>query len=277
MARVDLERFPLLIIEIPIDQFPENGDIKITMRGRKVEPANNIANRTAQLAFETLPGSIERITSLTTWTASDFKGTSPDGKRKTTRNLKMPYNEVESVTAYAKRDDPEDDTPITVNMYTTTSGGLKSAQGTTISLEGVWSFQMTLTKQDITPSYATEFLTEATDPGQIAGQVGQVVGQAAQLIAGFINPALPSPKALAAKLLGPAAAPIQSAIAIITYQIAKYKPIVDTTLQVANAVAGIVEDPQQATQYLPVVLNFIFEIIPEDDLAKVIYSFKGGS
>lgn len=282
MARVDLERFPLLIIEIPVDQFPENGDIKITMRGRKINTEDTLANRTSQLAVELLPGNIERLTSLVTWTSSDFVATSPDGQRRTTRNLKMPFNEVQSVTAYARRDDPEDNTPISVNMYTTTSGGLKSARGTTTNLEGVWAFQMTLTKQDITPAYATDFFVEATDPGQITGQIGALVTEAAQIVAGVLVPSLPSPKALAAKFLGPAAAPIQAAIATITDTIAKYKPIVDTTLAVATAVSNISQsiasgNLDELTQYLPVVWSFAFEIIPQENLSKVIYDFRSGS
>lgn len=279
MPRIDLDRFPLLIIEIPVDQFPEDGDLRITMRGRKINTEDTLANRSNQLAVELLPGNVEKLTGLTTWTNSDFVATSPDGKKKTTKNLKMPYNEVIDVMAYARRDDPEDDTPITVNMYTTTSGGLKSARGTTTSLEGVWAFQMTLTKQDITPAYATEFFIEGTAPGQITSQLGAVVNEAVQIVAGVLSPSLPSPKALAAKFLGPAAASIQSAIATITDTIAKYKPIVDVTLQVANAVSNIARsiasgDLDELSQYLPVIWSFAFEIIPQENLSKIIYDFR---
>lgn len=273
MPRADLERFPLLIIEIPVDEFPENGDLKIKMTGRKIKEVS----RTQQLAVEAVPGRFEFLTKTVTWTASDFKGTSPDGKKKVTKNIKMPFNEIQDVSGWARRDDPDDDTPITVNMYTTTSSGLKSARGTVTNLEGVWAFRFVMTKQDITPTYAQEYLTEGTAAGEAAETLASVTANATQLITALVNPSPPTAKSIAAKLLGSKANSVQSSIASATYQAAKYRPIITTALSVGAALNQVIQNPETISQYLPVILAFLFEVIPQEELAKAIYNFRGGA
>lgn len=273
MPRADLERFPLLIIEIPIEEFPEDGDLKIKMTGRKIQEVN----RTEQLAVEAIPGRFEFLTKTVTWTQSDFKGTSPDGKKKVTKNIKMPFNDIRAVSGWARRDDPDDDTQITVNMYTTTSSGLKSARGTVTDLEGVWAFRFVMTKQDVTPAYAQEYLTQGTAAGEAAQTLASVTANATQLVTALVNPSPPTAKSIAAKLLGSKSNSVQSSIASAAYQNAKYRPIIATALAVGAALNQIIQNPETISQYLPVVLAFLFEVIPQEDLAKVIYDFRGGA
>lgn len=272
MPRADLERFPLLIIEIPIEEFPEDGNIKITLTGRKVKEVS----KTAALAVEAVPGRFEFQSSTVTWTQDDFKGTSPDGKKKVTKNIKMPFNIIQGVAGWARRDDPDDDTPINVNMYTTTSSGLKSARGNVRRLEGVWAFRFVMTKQDITPAYAKEYLTQGSSAGQAIKTLQQTAANATTLVTSLINPTPPTAKSIAAKLLGSSSSDKQSGLAKAAHQAAKYRPIIVKAIAVASALNQIIRNPEQLLQYLPVILAFLFEVIPQEQLAKIIYDFKGG-
>lgn len=266
MARADLERFPKLIIEIPESEFPDK--IRIIMKGRKISK-----NKTAQLAFKAAAGPVYL---LTIWSESNFKNKSADGKKKVVK-VDMPFNEIISVSGWAQRNNFEDLTPVNVNMFTTTSSGLPSATGTTRSLDGVWSYQFTLNKQELTVDYCTTFLTDGTPVGQMTQAVATFAGQAATVVAKSLLPTPPTPKAIAAKLLGPAAIPVQTFLAVVGQQIAQMRPTITTVVAIAQAIAGIAKDPGSAKEYLPMVFSFLFEFIPKEDIAKVIYDFRGGA
>jgi transglutaminase-like putative cysteine protease len=271
MAKVDLERFPDLIIQIPEEEFPDT--VKIVMQGRKV-PLGNDAQK-AQLAANAkelsgVPAEPNYL--LTTWTESDFKK-SINGKK--TAEVKMPYDEVVNVVGYGHREDPEDDTPINVSMFVTTRSRRPAATSTTYNLDGVWAYNMTLRKHQIDSNYVVQYTREATTVAQVGAGVGALAGFIGQIMAFIVAPSLPTPKQIASKLLGPAAAPVQSAIASASQQIAKAKKTAAQVKTVVNAVLGIVGDPATIVDYLPAILNFILQYIPQEDLSQVFPEFRG--
>lgn len=270
MPRVDKQRFPKLIVEIPVEQFPT--ELKIMMRG-----TNMVLSKTAELVASSTPV-VHNFSDSPAGepffiSDKDFKDTSPDGKKKIAK-LKTPFNVIYSTSGWAKRENPEDTTKIEIFMYTTTENGIKSTNGQS-GLEGVWAYRMTLQKQALTPAYCVDYIVNGTEIGQIGSTVGQLVSQGAGAVSEIMNPKLPTPQAIASKLLGPAAAGIQGVIAQNAQILAQVKPKIDLALSIATAIQNIIKDPKSAIQYLPIIFNFLFEFIPKEELEKVIFAFKG--
>jgi hypothetical protein len=134
-----------------------------------------------------------------------------------------------------------------------------------------------MNKQELTVDYCTSFFVNGTPVGQIGQAVANFASQAATIVAQGLLPALPTPKAIAAKLLGPAAPAVQTFIATVGYQLAKYKPTVEVIVGIAQAITSIIRDPSSAQQYLPLVFSFLLEFLTKEILADTIYDFQGGT
>lgn len=283
MARVDKERFPKLIAQIPEEQFPDKLNIVIT--------GNNYTtpNKTSQLALQTgdqalgspfaqgggLPDSQKIIKE------GDFGGSQKiGGVNYLVAELETPFGNIKSVRGWASREDFENETPVEVRMFTATPNRTASAPGqnSSVGLEGVWVYEFTMRKQSLNPEYIADYLLNGTGAGnaaQSASQIVPLVTQGAKAFAEGQLPAPPTPKAIASKLLAAGAAPVQQALALVGQQYAAIKPKVDQATAVAQAIKGIVEDPQTIITYIPLIMGFIFELIPKEEIAKVIYDFEG--
>jgi hypothetical protein len=272
VAVVDIVNFPKLIIQIPQAQFPDN--LKIVMRGRKTASGGDA--HTLQLQSEArssggLPAN-DPFT-FTTWTESNF--TVSRGTNKVAE-VAAPYDEILSVVGYAHRNDSSNDTEVDVTMFTARPNSQPSATSTTYNLDSVWAFKMALTKQVIDSNYIVGFVDDTTTVGQGGSLITQFASFFGQIVAALINPTLPTPKAIASKFLGPAAAPVQQLLATTADQYAKVKPVVDEVVVAADAVAKIAQNPAVLVQYLPVLMGFLIQFIGQDKLAQIIYEFKGG-
>lgn len=277
MPKIDTTRFQYLIAEIPESQFPDK--INIFIKGMNVPEKKEKGAKVAQSVVEVTPGlsaaDPEKLYELKIINESNFS-TTVAGKK--IAKLDIPFNLIKSISAWAQRSDIEDSTPVNVTMYVTT-------QNNQASTDGIWTSRFTLSQQPLTPTYLIDFLANGTPIGQIGQMIGTLVGQAASVLADLLMPTLPSPKALASKFLGPAAAPVQQALALLAQQYAKVKPYIDLAVQIAEAVVEIITaiaegDEEKLKQilfkYLPPVLTFLFELIPEQALVDAgVYQFKG--
>jgi len=272
MPRVDIVNFPKLIIQIPQDEFPDK--IKIVMTGR-VTPKQADA-RTADLLAKakklaSLPALPEMST--TTWTETSFKKVI--GVQKTAE-LKAPYDEIESVKAYAHRKDTTNEDPINVRMFTSRQNqAASSSKESTVNLENVWATYITLNKQEINSTYIVQYIQDTIPVGQAASIITQFSTFFGDIISKLMVPSLPTPKAIASKLLGPAAAVVQSALATAAEQYAKIKPTVDQLVSAAQAIVSMVQNPEEIVNYLPTLMTFLLQFIPQEKLSEVIYEYQG--
>lgn len=283
MPRVDKERFPKLIVQIPENQFPDK--LSVIMVGNNY----TTPNKTTQLALQTgdqalgspfaqgggLPDSQNIISEI------DFESSQTIGGVKySVAELETPFSNIKSVRGWAQRDDFENTEPIDVTMFTATPNKTSSTPGqpSSAGLEGVWAYQFTMRKQALNSEYIADYLLNGTGAGnaaQTASQIVPLVTQGAQIFAQQQLPALPTPRAIASKLLAAGAAPIQQSLALVGQQYAAIKPKVDQATAVAQAIRTIIEDPQSIVTYIPLIMGFIFELIPKEEIAKVIYDFEG--
>jgi hypothetical protein len=274
MPRVDRQRFPRLVIQVPEGAFPDN--IKVIVTGRAL--LQGAAGKTAQLASEIKSGALgQPVTPTyfsTNYTESDFKRTI-NGKK--TAELKTPYDEIVNVIGYAHREDPKDDRPVNVFLFTTTQSGYPSARGSTVYMEGVFAYQMTLTRQNLNAAYITRYIQEATIAGQVTAIAGNFAALLGQVMAIIVAPSLPTPKQVASKVMGPAAAPVQNAIATNADKVAKVKKTTAQLKQAANAIQNIISDPSSIAQYMPVVVGFLVKFIGQDKIAQIIYDFRSSA
>ena len=271
MPTIDIITFPILIISIPSAQFPDK--LKIVMTGRK-NPI--VSNNTAQLAANAKVASGVPATSpsqTTTWTESVFTQTQGDNK---IAKLTPPYNEVDSVVGYAHRDDDTNDTAINVTMYTTAANAQPSSLTTTFNMSSVWGYQFTMTKQTMDATYIVGFVGDTTPVGQTASLITQFSSFFSQIVAQIMSPSLPTAKQIASIFLGPAAAPVQQGIASVASQYAKIQPTVNQITTAASSIASIISDPANIIKYLPAIVAFLLQFIPQKDIAKIIYEFRGG-
>jgi hypothetical protein len=270
MPKVDRTRFPRLIIQVPEAEFPDK--LKIILTGRPLLAGGQ--GNTAQLAADA------RSLSGRPAQPSYFSTTFEEGEFRKTLNglkiaeLRMPYDEVVNAVGYGHRDDPEDDTPINVSLFTTTQSGLPSMKGNSYNLEGVWAYRLTLTKQPLNSAYVTQYIQEGTAVGQTASNVAAFAQILAQIMAAIVSPALPTPKQIATKVMGAAAAQVQNAIASNADKIAKVKKTADQVRTVANAIQNIIADPSSIATYMPVIIDLLIRW-RKDDVAKVVYDFRG--
>lgn len=272
MPLVDIVNFPKLILMIPQSQFPDN--VKIVMKGRVVPRGAD--GKTLQLAADAksqLGIPQESPYSFTTWTESTFSQSNNGYK---VAEVSAPYDEIISVVAYAHRKDFADNTPIDITIFTTRSNNQPSATNTTFNLDKVWAVKFSMTKQTTDASYVVQFVEDTIPIAQAASIIAQFASFFGQIIAKLMAPSLPSPKAIASKLLGPASAPIQSALATIAEQYAKVKPTVDQITAAATAITAIAQDPKQIVNYLPAIMTFLIQFVGQDKIAEIIYDFKGG-
>jgi hypothetical protein len=272
MPIIDRKRFPKLIIQIPEEEYPDK--LKIVVTGRPQLQGG--AGKTAQLASEAKSGSLGQPVTPTyftkTYTESDFKKTI-NGKK--TAELKTPYDEIVNTIGYGHREDPEDETPINVSMFTTTQSSQPSARNTTYNLQGVFAYNFTMVKYNMDSQYITQYVKEATPVGQGASVASQFTQYIPQVIAAIVNPSLPTPKQIASKVLGPAAAPVQKIIAENAKTIATIKKEAEKAKRVVNAVKNIASDPSSVATYIPVLIGYLIKWIGQDKIAKVVYSFRG--
>jgi hypothetical protein len=272
MARIDIVSFPKLIIQIPTDEFPDK--IKIVMTGRVVPKEGNA--KTADLVAKAkklanLPAL--PTMSATTWTETSFKK-EINGQK--TAELKAPYDEVESVVAYAHRKDTKNEDPINVRMFTSRQNQApSSSKESTVNLENVWATYITLSKQKIDSNYIVQYVSDTISLDQVASVITPFTTFFGDIISKLMVPSLPTPKAIASKLLGPAAAVVQSALATAAEQYAKIKPTVDQLVSAAQAVVSMVQNPEEIVTYLPLLMTFLLQFIPQETLAEVVYEYHG--
>jgi hypothetical protein len=283
MPIVDKTTFPRLIIQIPEAEFPD--EITIVMQGRNI-PRDQDAN-TAQLTAQaqqalaaagTLgigPGAIPiapvAIYSKT-WDKSVF---SKVIKNKKTAELQTPYDEIFSVVCYAHRKDPKNTTSVNVDMFTSRQNYTPSAQGSSAGLEGVWATRITLTKQNIDSNYAVKYIMDVFPPAQFTSALTPFVGYFGNIITTVMAVQIPSPKAIAAKLMGMFAAVVQQQIATYAQQAATIQPVVNQIITAANAIAAISKDPTAIIQYLPFIIGLLFQYVPQETIAEIIKEYRG--
>ena len=273
MPRVDRKRFPRLIIQVPESEFPDN--IKIIVTGRTL--LLGAQGKTAQLAqvAKSGTGATAQPSYFTTnYTENDFKRTINEKK---TAELKTPYDEIVNIVGYAHREDPKNETVVNVSLFTTTQSGYPSGKGSTANMEGVFAYRMTLTKQNMDAAYISRYVQEATPIGQTASLIANFTSLLGQVMAVILNPSLPTPKQIASKLLGPAAAGIQNAIASNADKVAKVKKTADQLKQAANAIQNVISDPKSIVQYMPVIIGFLIKFIGQEKIAEIVYDFRSSA
>lgn len=272
MPTVDRKRFPKLIIQIPEEEYPDK--VKIVITGRPQLQGG--AGKTAQLASEVKTGALGQPATPTyftkTYTESDFKKT-VNGKK--VAELKTPYDDIRGVIGYGHREDPDDETPVNVSIFTTTQSQQPSSRRTTFNLEGVFAYNFVMVKYNMDSAYITQYIREATPVGQGAAVAAQFSQFIPQVISAILNPALPTPKQVASKVMGPAAAPVQSFIASNAKTIATIKKEATKVKQVVNAIKNIAADPSSIAQYIPVLIGYLIKWIGQDKISEVVFSFRG--
>ena len=271
MPTIDIVTFPILIISIPSAQFPDK--LKIVMTGRK-NPT--IDSNTAQLAANAKVAAgvpAPSPSQTTTWTESAFTQTQGDNK---IAKLTPPYNEIDAVVGYAHRNDDTNDTPVNVLMYTTAANAQPSSLTTTFNMSSVWGYQFTMTKQTMDATYIVGFVGDTTPVGQTASLVVQFSSFFSQIVAQIMNPSPPTAKQIASIFLGPAAAPVQQGIASVATQYAKIQPTVNQITTAASSIADIINNPADIINDLPAIIAFLLQFIPQKEIAKVIFEYKGG-
>ena len=119
MPTVDKDRFPKFIIQIPEEEFPDK--LKIVVTGRETfagadAKKQQLAAEARSLAVGAAGQPLTAPYFTKTYEEGDFKKTI-NGKK--TAELKTPYDEISLIVGYAHREDPEDETPVNVNIFTT--------------------------------------------------------------------------------------------------------------------------------------------------------------
>lgn len=269
---VDIEKFPKLVIRTLKETFPN--ELKIIMKGSEYSPKQENSEQTEkekkiidlQASFSD-PAKFVYVYKM--WTEADFKDS---GEYKQIK-IDMPFSLLVEVRAYARRDDFTDDTEATIEMFTTTQNYTQTS-GSSINLYGVWSKNITISKQTIDASYALDYLLNATSFGQIDQVMGQIGVWFAQLSSEIIGQ-LPSPKAIASKLAGPLAAEVQRLIALGAEQYAKFKPTIDLIVKIATITNEIAQDPSKILTYLPFLINLAMQYVDQEEVSKLIYPMKG--
>lgn len=272
MAIVDRERFPLLIIQIPEEEFPDKVKIIITGRTNLIGSDGRIAQLAAiakegSLGIPIAPTYFSKI-----YDESDFKKVVNSKK---VAKLNTPYDEIVEVKGYAHRENLEDDTKIHVSVYTTTQNRQPSSTTTTHNLQGVFAYNFVMNKYNMDASYITQYVLDAMPAGQIASVAVSLATLIPKVLSSIVNFSVPSPKQIATKLLGPAAAAAQLAIATWAQQLAELKPKVTKAQAAINAAINIVNDPSSITQYMPVLMGWLIKYTGQNKIAETVYSFKG--
>lgn len=272
MSLIDRQRFPKLIIQIPEEEYPDK--LKIVITGRPKLQGG--AGKTAQLASEAKSGALGQPVTPTyftkTYTESDFKKII-NGKK--IAELKTPYDEIIGTVGYGHREDSEDDRSINVSMFTTTQSQYPSAKKTTYNLDNVFAYNFVMVRYSMDAAYIAKYIQEATPVGQGAAVAAQFTQYLPQVIAAIVNPSLPTPKQIASKFLGPAAASVQKIIAENARTIATIKKEAEKVKQVVNAVKNIVSDPSSVAQYIPVLIGYLVKWIGQEKISEIVYSFRG--
>ncbi len=275
MPTVDKDRFPKFIIQIPEEEFPDK--LKIVVTGRETfagadAKKQQLAAEARSLAVGAAGQPLTAPYFTKTYEEGDFKKTI-NGKK--TAELKTPYDEISLIVGYAHREDPEDETPVNVNIFTTTQSSYPSARSTTYNLSGVFAYNFTMVKYNMDADYITQYIKEATpvgQAGQVAAQFGTLIPQ---VIAAIMNPSLPTPKQIASKVLGPAAAKVQNAIAKGAETVAKVKKTTDQIQEIINAIKELITNPETAVQYVPVIVGWLIKYVGQEKISEIVYSFRG--
>jgi len=270
MAKIDKEQFPMIIIKIPENQFPDKLSLVIEGYESKGQTSKN-----TQLALDTIDASFD--------TPFDRVDTSKVGKVNVagggfSANLRFPkfysesifnesfksgginfkvavidtpFNNIDTVRAWAHRDNWEDDTEIEIELFA--SNDLKD-----ISAAGpVWSKRMTLRKYSELPiDYSVGYLLNGNPYGK-SGKLVKAIIPLVQALLLFmtedLRPNVPTAKQIALKLLGPNANIVQQKLAYLEDQYAKVKRMLNEIQRIIDILeeCKILDDPDPIPEIKP--------------------------
>lgn len=280
MARVDKEKFPKLVIQIPQAEFPDKITIVIFGNNYPVlSPRErvgvSIAAETLNVAGgERLPDTSKIITEKDFTSKSKIKNI--DYK---VAKIDTPFSEISEIRCWASRSDNNNDTPINVEMFTTTQNNERSIGSyANIGFGGVFAYSTTLRKNHITVDYAVDYFLNGTQAGNIAKILMEVTPLVKTTIDNWkskMAPTPPTPKSLASKLLGPKAAQLQTAIAQASQQNAEFLQIAEQAIGIAMLINRARTDPKARAEVLKLLLIILINNIPQEEAAKVVYNFRG--
>lgn len=270
MARIDKDQFPIIIIKIPEDQFPDK--LSIVIEGSNVDTQRS---KNTQLAIEALdagfdtpfdkvnPNEVGNVNISSAGVSANLKWPKFYTESAFNQSFKSrgvnfkaavidtPFNNLESVNAWAHRDNWEDNTEIEIEMFA--SSDLKD-----ISAAGpVWSRRMTLRKYGELPiDYAVGFLLNGNPYGK-AGKLIKAIIPLVQALLLFLTedlkPNVPTAKQIAMKLLGPSANIVQQKLAYLEEQYAKVKRMMNEVQRLLDIMVecNVLEDPVELPEIRP--------------------------
>ena len=194
-------------------------------------------------------------------TLSNFNQTHPDGRKRAI--IKTPFSDIKRIYGYAKREDPNDDTPINIEMFVT---------GKQQNPSGIWAYTFSMVKQQLSASYVA---TQARENNAVVQFATSLVSTFAAAQTAALSVVQTDPKAIAAKFLaGPAATAVQGIIAFASEQYVKYKPTIETILRVAGLIQEAAGDPAGAAVSL---FGYIISSLDEEDVKDIVWLFRGGA
>lgn len=278
MSRIDREVYPHVVIQIKEDEFPD--ELTILIMGNFMmskEESNTTSGRAKQIAGDTaseaVGGGVQIPDLFTFVDEGDFTQTKTlNGVSHKVAKIDSPFDNITLVRGWASREDFNDDRNIDITMFAIpAAGGAADTSGFARSL--------TLSKRNLDVAYISDYFMNGTAAGQAGNVAEQVVPMVADAVTFLLEnqgPQLPTAKQIASKLMGVFAAEIQQAQAMVAEETAKWHPLLETIQTVWNAVDDIRNDPKSAINYLPVILMFVFELIPKETLAKMVPDLQGG-
>jgi hypothetical protein len=256
MARIDKEVFPFVIIKIPEEQFPD----AITIVFEGFDTGGQLS-KNKQLAVDSI-----RYTAEAAGVTRPFEGTDPSRVGKVSigsegintqlrvpkfyrqsafkdnikiggENFKIakidtPFTDIDTVNAWAHRDNWEDDTQIDIEMFASSDLKAPGVSGRS------WTKIMTLKKYKSLPiDYSIEYLLNGNIYGK-AGKLAQAVIPLVQSMIMFLTedlqPNIPTAKQIAMKLLGPASPYIQQKMAWVEDMLSQTNRVLDQIRRMGN-------------------------------------------
>lgn len=287
--KVNTEKFRRLIVRIPEDQFPDR--LRILIKGYEItdqqqKDLDKIDPRVQQLVADVANNPQEKLYQLKWIEEKDFTSSSKvNGINYKVYNSKFPLSEITQVHGWADRDDTKNTTQVDVTMYASTeSGQPSSTSNTTINMEDVWAYNFTMIRQTMTPTTIINYLLHGTKTGSVISAITDIFTYYFQTVANLPGQIQALPKAIISKFLGPDSAEVQSAIAQVATEAAKYQPVIDQILAVTAIIKEIVDEtegftkpPTKAIQkYGLLLFSYLLAEVGPDALGSLVYDFFGG-
>jgi hypothetical protein len=282
MADIDTKKFPKIAIELDSDPSTLK-ELALYIEGMPpTDPGIAELQAAAVGGVSEYANLLAALPQRTKIDKSSFNKKTVQGKDVWSKTIDTPYPKILRAFGYCKYDstDKAAQLPVAVRMFTTTANNQASSTMSDTEkaglLEGVWAYSFTMTLQVVKAAYVGKCVMDILVPTELLNVGTAIIGEATKVIGIILAPPIPDPKAIAAKLLGPAATEIQNGISKAMQQLVQYKPYIDMATTLASIVQNIPNDPLNS---LIALLAFALELIPEDQFIQLpfVYPLRGGA